>query len=232
MGKAGYDAHALLFPIPAQGHINPILQFGKRLVSKGIRVTLVTTIFLTKSMVAQTGSVNLEAISDGFDDGYNAESDKAGSYIETFKNVGSRTLYELIQKLSSSDCPVTCLVYDSLLPWAMDVARRSGVVAASFFTQSPAVQLIYYSVYEGRLDAPPSVDSICLPGLPPLQLSDLPSDVLDPNQGMPGVPSLLDFVVSQFNNLDDTDFVVCNTFQALEPEVCHVCMCVFRCMFP
>ena len=33
--------HILVLPYPIQGHINPMLQFSKRLASKGPRVTLV-----------------------------------------------------------------------------------------------------------------------------------------------------------------------------------------------
>ncbi|CAL8103979.1 unnamed protein product [Prunus armeniaca] len=34
--------HILVVPLPAPGHINPMLQFSKRLASQGLRVTLVT----------------------------------------------------------------------------------------------------------------------------------------------------------------------------------------------
>ncbi|KAM0030769.1 hypothetical protein Hdeb2414_s0017g00500811 [Helianthus debilis subsp. tardiflorus] len=60
--------HVLLFPFPAQGHINPIFQFGKRLLSKGVKTTLVTTIYINSTLPHNT-TTNMEAISDGFDEG-------------------------------------------------------------------------------------------------------------------------------------------------------------------
>ncbi|PVH65990.1 hypothetical protein PAHAL_1G120400 [Panicum hallii] len=43
--EAEHGIHALLLPNPSQGHINPILQFGKRLVAapSGVRCTLAAT---------------------------------------------------------------------------------------------------------------------------------------------------------------------------------------------
>ncbi|GLT55565.1 hypothetical protein SLA2020_286760 [Shorea laevis] len=64
-----HQTHILVIPYPVQGHINPMLQFSKRLASKGPRVTVITTTSISKSMGAlqrQTSSaVNFETISDG-----------------------------------------------------------------------------------------------------------------------------------------------------------------------
>ncbi|KAL6221517.1 hypothetical protein ACLB2K_004913 [Fragaria x ananassa] len=72
MASSGYRAHVLAIPYPAQGHINPLLQFSKRLASsKGLKVTLANTIFIANSLnlPKSAGSVQLETISDGYDDG-------------------------------------------------------------------------------------------------------------------------------------------------------------------
>ena len=44
--------HILVLPYPIQGHINPMLQFSKRLASKGPRVTFVTTTVISESIQA------------------------------------------------------------------------------------------------------------------------------------------------------------------------------------
>uniref|UniRef100_J3LW01 Uncharacterized protein n=1 Tax=Oryza brachyantha TaxID=4533 RepID=J3LW01_ORYBR len=41
--SAGAGAHVLLVPLPAQGHMNPMLQFGHRLAYHGLRPTLAAT---------------------------------------------------------------------------------------------------------------------------------------------------------------------------------------------
>ncbi|RDX80527.1 Indole-3-acetate beta-glucosyltransferase, partial [Mucuna pruriens] len=70
-------AHCLVLAFPAQGHINPMLQFSKLLEHQGVRITLVTTRSYYKNLQNVPPSVALETISDGFDKGGFAE---AGSY--------------------------------------------------------------------------------------------------------------------------------------------------------
>lgn len=48
-GKRDYRAQVLILPYPSQGHINPTIQFAKRIVSKGLKATLARAIFITKS---------------------------------------------------------------------------------------------------------------------------------------------------------------------------------------
>lgn len=68
--KRPSKARVLVLPYPAQGHISPMLQFAKRLVSRGVGVTLATTVFVAKSMhAAPNDSIGIETISDGFDEG-------------------------------------------------------------------------------------------------------------------------------------------------------------------
>lgn len=95
--------------------------------------------------------------------------------MESLCQVGSQTLAQLLVKLSSSGCPVDCIVYDAFLHWPLDVANKFGIFGAIFFTQSCAVNNILYHVYKGELKLPLSQSQILLPGLPPLVPSDMPS---------------------------------------------------------
>ncbi|RHN47164.1 putative crocetin glucosyltransferase [Medicago truncatula] len=69
--------HCLVLPYPAQGHINPMLQFSKDLQHEGIRVTLVTTLYHRKTLQSVPPSFTIETISDGFDNG---GVEEAGGY--------------------------------------------------------------------------------------------------------------------------------------------------------
>ena len=69
------EIHILVIPYPIQGHINPILQFSKRLALKGPRVTFVTTTSISKSIQAHAyRSLHIETISDGSEEVENFES--------------------------------------------------------------------------------------------------------------------------------------------------------------
>ena len=149
-----YKAHCLVVPYPTQGHINPMLQFCKRLEHKGIKVTLAVTRYIFKTANrAATGSITVETISDGYDhEGMPHKNIEA--HLTRFKEVGSQTLTQLVEKLINLGCPVDCIVYDSFIPWALDVARKFGLVGAAFFTQSCAVSNIFYHVNQGLLELP------------------------------------------------------------------------------
>ncbi|KAB1223565.1 UDP-glycosyltransferase 74F2 [Morella rubra] len=155
----------------------------------------------------------LETISDGYDEGGMKES--IAVYLKRFRQVGSQTLTVLLERLSSSGCPVDCIVYDAFLPWALDIAKKFGLVGAVFFTQSCVVNNIYCHVRKGELKLPLSDPEIFLPGLPPLEPQDLPSFIYD----WGSYPGGLDMLVNQFDNIDKADWVLFNTFYELEQEV-------------
>ncbi|KAB2602440.1 hypothetical protein D8674_003445 [Pyrus ussuriensis x Pyrus communis] len=213
-----YKAHCLVLPYPSQGHINPMLQFSKVLQHKGLKITLVTTHHVHSTMHrSPSTSIAFETISDGYDDGGILQAETIEACLDSFQKVGTNTLIELLGKLSCSGNPVDCIVYDAFMPWPLDVDRKFGIVGAVFFTQSCAVDNIYYHVQQGLLKLPLPPDSeILLPGLPPLQPSDMPSFI----HVFGSYPAFFKMVVDdQFSNVDKADWILCNTFYELEEEV-------------
>ncbi|XP_062022946.1 UDP-glycosyltransferase 74F2-like [Rosa rugosa] len=215
-------AHCLVLTYPTQGHINPMLQFAKLLHHKGLKVTLVTTHFLLNTLQLHAGSskcnIALETISDGYDEGGYATAESADAYLNRFWEIGPQTLTKLLERMSSSEYPVDCIVYDAFLPWSLDVAKKFGIFGAVFFTQSCAVGNIYYHAQKGLLKLPVSGGDgeILIPGLQlPLEAVDFPSFLCD----LGSYPAVYDMVVGQFSNVDEADWILCNTFHELEPEV-------------
>ncbi|KAF8086046.1 hypothetical protein N665_0636s0018 [Sinapis alba] len=199
--------HVLAVPYPMQGHITPIHQFSKRLISKGLKTTLALTTFIFNSIKPDSsGPVSIATISDGYDQGFNS-SGSIPDYVQSFKTFGSKTIADIIRKHETSDSPITCIVYDSFLPWVLDVAREFGLAASPFFTQSCAVNYVYHLSYvnDGILKLP-------VEELPFLELQDLPSFLSAPES----YPAYLDVVLQQFTNFEKADFVLVNTFQELE----------------
>ncbi|KAF5446499.1 hypothetical protein F2P56_032123, partial [Juglans regia] len=207
-------AHCLILPYPTQGHINPMVEFSKRLEHRGVKVTLVTTNFVYKDIQKEGSSIAIETISDGYDQGRISRADNFHVYLERFLQVGSRTLTELLEKLSRSDFPPNCIVYDPFLPWALDVAKKFGLLGAALFTQSWAVDVIYYHVHKGELKLPLTESEVLLPGLPPLEPQDLPSFLYI----LGSYPGSLEMLTGQFSNIEKADWVLCNTIYELEQE--------------
>ncbi|MED6201723.1 hypothetical protein PIB30_097918, partial [Stylosanthes scabra] len=207
--------HCLVLSYPAQGHINPMIQFSKLLVHEGIKVTLATTSFYSKSLQKMPPYISLESISDGFDNGGFDEAGSFKAYLGRFWKVGPRSLCELMEKLAKLGNPIDCVIYNSFFPWALDVAKKFGVVGASYFTQNLGVNSIYYHVQLGEIKVPlMEDDEISLPYMPKLQLGDLPSFFLTYDED----PVLLELLLGQFSNIDKADWILCNAIYELDQE--------------
>ncbi|KAI3701903.1 hypothetical protein L6452_27361 [Arctium lappa] len=210
--------HVLLFPFPSQGHINPLIQFAKRLQSKGVKTTLVTTIFTSNSILSNHShtTIPIESISDGFDHGGSAAAGSSEIYLESFREVGSKSLADLIRKLQSGGTTINAIVYDSFMSWSLDVAMEFGIDGGAFLTQACAVNNIYYHVYKGMLSIPPPDSSrVSVPGLPELEYWETPSFVHNPGP----YPTWSHIVFNQFSNFHQTRWVFSNTFYKLEQQV-------------
>lgn len=216
--KTNHKAHVLVVPYPAQGHINPMLQFSKRLASKGVKSTLVTTIFISKSIPDQFGPlIQVRPISDGYDEGGFSQAESTPAYLDSLRANGSRTLTELIKILSEDGDRVNAVIYDGFLPWALDVGKQYGLLGVLFFTQSCAVNCIYYHVQRGLIQLPlsePGPNTVSVPGVPELQPWEAPSFV----EKYGSYPFWFDVVLDQFSNIDQADWVLCNVFYDMEKE--------------
>ncbi|KAM3702237.1 hypothetical protein ACJW31_04G010700 [Castanea mollissima] len=209
------ETHILVIPYPLQGHINPILQFSKRLTSKGPRVTFVTPTSISKSIQAQaSSSVSFEIISDGSEEVEKLET--IDEHVQRFKSKVSESLAKLIQRHNSSKYSPKFLVCDSFMPWALNIARQHGIDGAPFFTQSCVVNAIYYHAHRGEIKMPlEEGSSISLPSMPSLGSNDLPSFLFDTGSYV----ALQNLLVNQLSNFQDANWLLCNTFDKLEAEV-------------
>ncbi|CAN1252435.1 UDP-glycosyltransferase 74F2 [Linum perenne] len=181
-----------------------MIHFARRLITRGLRATLLTT--------------NVDAISDGFDSGGFSHASSIDDYLSRLQQAGSKTLSDLIDRYKTTPYPVSCLVYEPFLPWALDVAKDHGLYAASFFTQPCVVDFIYYNIRHGLLKLPVDTWPVRIPGLPDMEPRDMPSFVNAPE----AYPAYFAMVVNQFSNTEKADYVLINTFYELEKEVCPV----------
>ncbi|CAN8286575.1 unnamed protein product [Cochlearia groenlandica] len=200
--------HVLAVPFPSQGHITPIRQFCKRLQTKGFKTTHTLTTFIFNTIHLDPSSpISIATISDGYDHGGFSSAYSVPDYLQNFKTYGSKTVSDVIRKHQSSDDPITCIVYDSFMPWALDVAREFGLLAAPFFTQSCAVNYVNYLAYvnHGSLNVP-------IEELPFLEIQDLPTFVTPTGSHL----AYFEMVIQQFTNFDKADFVLVNSFRELD----------------
>ncbi|OAY69868.1 Crocetin glucosyltransferase, chloroplastic, partial [Ananas comosus] len=218
--------HFLVVTYPAQGHINPSQHLARRLArSTGARVTFSTAVSAHRRMFPSLSSPDQEfsdgllsyiPYSDGSDDGIKRSSSNnnkdaaADNPMLRIKQVGTRTLSAVLDRLSARDERVTCVVYTILLPWVADVARAHGVPAVLCWIQPATVLAIYYHYFHGY-DGNPR---------PPSFLATTSED--DP------YAAVLDDFRETFDAIERGDdgadaaggkpTVLVNTFDALEPN--------------
>ncbi|KAG8377190.1 hypothetical protein BUALT_Bualt08G0002400 [Buddleja alternifolia] len=212
-----YKAHVILLAYHGQGHINPMIQFSKRLAAKGIKITITSTLSNTISMIKSAStSIKFESIYNDHTEGGVAGPGGFKGFLDRFQSTGSINLRKLIKKYQvSEEMPVKCLVYDANIPWASNVATEMGILRAAFFTQSCAFVASCYPMNCELSGVAPSIPLLLMPGLPELRIPNLPS--LGPEMGH--FPPIIRFILSQFDNSEKADWVLFNSFNKLEEEV-------------
>ncbi|KAI7755003.1 hypothetical protein M8C21_010133 [Ambrosia artemisiifolia] len=217
-------AHFLVITHPAQGHINPTLQFAKQLIQLGVKVTFATNVNSYRRM----GKANeipkwfdFVVFSDGYDDGFNYKTDDPKLFRAQFKKGGTECLKKTILSSAENGTPVTCLVYNLLLPWAAEVACDHNVPLALLWIQPASVFRVYYYYFKGydkliKEHCNEPSWSIELPGLPSLKSCDLPSICL-PSNTLEHVIYVLKELLYFLDSKEKPKILV-NTFDALEEE--------------
>ena len=219
----------LLVIYPAQGHINPGLQFAKRLIRVGAEVTFVTNVSAHRRMTKPSTPTGLSfaPFSDGYDDGFKP-GDDIDHYLSENSRCGSQALSDLVFTAANEGRPFSFIVYSILLPWAAETANQLHVPSALLWIQPATVFDIYYyyfhdysDIIDGTNTDSSSTDGIScsveLPGLPlKLTKGDLPSFMDSGNTYTFAIP----LFKAQFEILDkeSNPKVLLNTFDALEPE--------------
>ncbi|CAA3021213.1 crocetin glucosyltransferase, chloroplastic-like [Olea europaea subsp. europaea] len=218
--------HVLLVSFPAQGHLNPLLTFAKTLVRNGIKVTFSTSLYAQRRMAKATDgttkNITFEAFSDGYDDGCKS-SDDHDQYMAEIRNRSSNTIREAILASAEQGCPVTCLVYSLLLPWAAAVAREMHIPSALLWIQPTTVLDIYYYYFNGcgeeiKNSSDDPSWAIQLPRLPLLAKRDLPSFLHPPSSEHKLFALSTCKEHLEILDAETKPKVLVNTFDALEPD--------------
>lgn len=138
--------HAVLVPFPSQGHINPLMQLAKVLHYKGFHITFVHTEYNYKRLLKSRGSNSFDGLPTfrfvTIPDGLPATDDNATQDIPLLCDSTSKHCLphfrNLLKKLSSSpdSPPVTCIIFDGVMSFTLDVAQELGLPSVFFWTPS------------------------------------------------------------------------------------------------
>ncbi|EXC71323.1 Putative UDP-glucose glucosyltransferase [Morus notabilis] len=218
--------HVLLVSFPAQGHINPMLRLGKRLLSKGLLVTFTTTTNMAKDIQKYpndnpedktTPFIGFDFFDDGIPDDDSRRSD-FDFYFSRLEKAGKESIPQLIKKLNDNGRPVSCLVNNPFIPWACDVAEDLKIPWATLWVQSSAVFAVYYHFFHQTVpfpsEAEPDID-VQLTSMPALKRDEIPSFLIAGNPYEVFGKTILE----QFKNLSKSFCVLADTFEELEQDI-------------
>lgn len=132
--------HVLVIPVPAQGHVIPIMELARRLARNGVKVTFVNTEVIhkvvTNNLMLEKDDyedlIHMVSIPDGLE-----PCDDRSDLIKLTKSILESMpdkLEELVEKINKQDCnKVTCIVADGFMGWALRVAKKMGIRTAAFW---------------------------------------------------------------------------------------------------
>nr|XP_043638259.1 UDP-glycosyltransferase 75C1-like [Erigeron canadensis] len=207
----------LIIAFPGQGHINPSLQFAKRLLNMNVEVTFCTNSSVIRLIENQTTHHGL-TFAPVSEDARKVNS-TLEEFISDFAINGTREVSKMIKSAFTTGRPFDHMVYTTIVTWAADVANTYSLKSTLLWCQSATILDLYYYYFNGYQDLITSNKNnpkflIKLPGLPSLTISDLPTFFL------PECPEEHDFVLPLFRDhidaLKKSPRILVSTFNELE----------------
>ncbi|XP_030472609.2 UDP-glycosyltransferase 84B1-like [Syzygium oleosum] len=216
------ENHVLLVASSAQGNVNPMVRLGKRLAAKGIHVALATTEVTYYRILKSSGASATDLVSGikllCYSDGLSLDYDRVSNlnvYMDSLGKHGPSNLSTLIKEHYTSPKKLLCLITNPFVPWVSDVATEYDIPCAMLWIQPCALYAIYYRFFN-KLSAFPTLTDpgivVELPGLPSMEMEDLPSFVL-PNNPFGSFSKLLSQL---FQGMEKFKWVLGNSFYELE----------------
>ncbi|XP_066321916.1 7-deoxyloganetin glucosyltransferase-like [Miscanthus floridulus] len=236
---AGDKPHAVCVPLPAQGHVTPMMKLAKVLYCKGFHVTFVNTEYNHRRLIRSRGPqavaglpcFRFATIPDGLPHSdADATQDPAALCDSTMKTCLPH-LKSLLDRLNDDGDggvpPVTCVVADNVMSFGLDAAKEIGVPCLLFWTASACGYMGYRhfqllmdeglaplkdeaQLTNGYLDTPVGWAR----GMSKhMRLRDFPNFIYTMQRG----DILLEFVMHEVSRANAATAVILNTFDELEP---------------
>ncbi|XP_038875494.1 phloretin 4'-O-glucosyltransferase-like [Benincasa hispida] len=216
----------LLVTFCVQGHINPSLQFAKRLTRHRLHVTFFTSlsVYRRMSQIPSLPNLSFASFSDGYDDGFKPGNDPKHFFSE-MERLGSDAMKEMITTNAEQGQPFTCVVYSLILPWAAAVARSLHLPSYPLWIQPATVFALYYYYFNGYQQTFHTIfndtsKTIQLPELPLFTGHDVPSFFHSSDIYQFALPILQKlFELLLLNDYHQIPTILVNTFDELEHDV-------------
>ncbi|EXB29476.1 UDP-glycosyltransferase 85A1 [Morus notabilis] len=257
--------HVVCVPYPSQGHVNPMMQLAKLLHSRGFHVTFVNTEFNHNRLIRSRGADSVkglpdfrfEAIPEGLPRSDRDATQDVPALCDSTRKNCLAPFKELLLKLNSlapeKVPPVTCIISDGVMSFAIKAGEELGIPEVQFWTASACSFMGYLHFDElinrgiipfkggnicdliiefvsdesfmedGTLDTPAD----WIPGMKNVRLKDLPSFM----RTMSCDETMFDFMGSEARNCLKSSAIIFNTFDEFEHEALQAISAMFRTIY-
>ncbi|KAD7479814.1 hypothetical protein E3N88_02950 [Mikania micrantha] len=231
------NLHAIVIPLPLQGHLNPTVHLAIKLASKGFTITFINTESVHQSITSSSSEFSTssdlfaEARNSGLDIRYTTVSDglpvgfdrslNHDQYMECLFHVFSAHVDEIVGNLVNRDPSIRCLIADSFHVWPLMISKKYKLVNISFWTEPALVLNLYYHMdllkKNGHYDPLDKYDDAIdyIPGVGTIKPTDLMSYLQATNTN-----TISHRIIRKalFEDAKSADIIICNTIQELEPH--------------
>nr|BBC62117.1 glucosyltransferase 21 [Nemophila menziesii] len=222
------NPHVLIIPLPAQGHIIPLMELAQNLANNGIKITFVNPEFSHHSMVnALAGKttladkIHLVSVPDGLESIEDLQVQ--GRFFEIVLKVMPEKVEEMIKRINKSeDDKITCVIADHLLGWVQEFATKMKIKRVAFLSPAAATVALEFSIpkliNEGVInsDGTPITNKTCQfePTMPIMNTSEFNwssvGNMTDPK-------FLFNTLLQCSKSVKSADWAICNSSYDLEP---------------
>uniref|UniRef100_A0ACD5YH79 Uncharacterized protein n=1 Tax=Avena sativa TaxID=4498 RepID=A0ACD5YH79_AVESA len=216
--SGGASRRVLMFPLPFQGHINPMMQLADVLHSRGFGITVFHAAFNAPDPAGRPAGYRFVPVGVPADDDLlptGSDADFAGALLRINERLQAPFQDSLREVLEEEEGAAACLVVDSNLRGIQVVAERLGVPTLVLRTGGAAC-LVAYMAFPALCDKgilPPQDQSqldMALDDLQPLLLRDLVFSTTTPHETM---STCLERIVESARH---SSGLILNTFNDLE----------------
>ncbi|XP_015873873.3 UDP-glucose iridoid glucosyltransferase [Ziziphus jujuba] len=200
-----------LVPCPYQGHINPILQLGKILQSRGFSITILHTIYNSPNPQAHP-DFSFFPIPEGLSKSDISSGDLA--HIVTTINDNCKVSFQhLMEQQESQEDDIACIIWDEYMYFSDAVATNLNIPSIIFRTSSAATFLGRCALLQlharGLIPFQDSILHEMVPELYPLRYKDLPLPICSEFES--SVPLIVDS-----HKIRNASAIIWNTVDCIE----------------